>query len=140
MSYSALADLLEQMPESELIQLTDDAGAGEVDADAVTRAITDADATIDAYCQGRYTIPLSPVPDKIRQISVDIALYNLYSRRRGAPEHRETRYKDAIRFLEKVSEGKIDLGAATPAQTSTAHEVDIEGNDAIFTRDKMKGF
>ena len=141
MSYSVQTDILEQLDEATLIQLTDDDGAGEIDDDKVTRAVADADATIDSYCQGRYTIPLSPVPDKIRQVSVDIAIYNLYSRRDDtAPEIRKDRYKEAVRFLEKVSDGKIDLGAATPAQVNTDNTVDITSNERIFTREKMDGF
>ncbi|MBN2060705.1 MAG: DUF1320 domain-containing protein [Deltaproteobacteria bacterium] len=139
--YCTQSDILEQLDEVILIQLTDDEGAGEVDNDKVTRAIADADSTIDAYCQDRYTIPLSPVPEKIRQVSVDIAIYNLYSRRDDtAPEARKDRNKEAIRFLEKVNEGKIKLGASTPAQTNTGNTVDIDYNDRIFTRDKMSGF
>jgi phage gp36-like protein len=140
MSYSAKADILEQLDESVLIQLTDPDGAA-VDDDVVTRAIEDADATIDAYCQGRYTIPLSPVPDKIRHLSVDIAIYNLFSRRGdAAPEVRKDRQKEAIRFLEKVSTGTIRLGAATPALANTRDTVNIASNTRLFDRDKMSGF
>ena len=141
MAYSAKSDILEQLDEAILIQLTDDDGIGAVDDDKVTRAIADADATIDAYCQGRYSIPLDPVPDKMRQISVDLAVYNLYSRRGdAAPETRKDRHKEAIRFLEKVSEGKISLGSSTPSPETTGNSVDIDQNDRIFTRDKMSGF
>lgn len=141
MAYSVQADILEQLDETVLIQLTDDDGAGEVDDDKVTRAISDADATIDAYCQGRYEVPLDPVPDKIRQISVDIAIYNLFSRRDDtAPERRIERHKEAIRFLERMADGKITLGSATPAQVNTSHSVNISANDRIFDRDKMSGY
>jgi len=141
MAYSTQDDMLQQLDETSLIRLTDDAEDGVIDAEVVTRAITDADATIDAYCQGRYTVPLTPVPDKIRGISVDIAVYNLYSRKGDtAPDIRKDRHKEAIRFLEKVSEGKIKLGALTPAPINTADSVQIEGNDKIFTRTKMGGF
>lgn len=142
MSYSGQTDILNQIDSTVLLQLTDDAGAGSIDADVVTRAIADADATIDSYCQDRYSIPLSPVPPKIRQISVDIAIYNLYSRRAdmGMPEIRTDRNKEAIRFLEKVAEGKISLGADTPSPANTGNTVSIAGNDRIFTRDKMSGF
>jgi len=141
MSYSAKADVLEQLDEDTLVQLTDDDGVGSIDNDKVTRAISSADATIDSYCQGRYTIPLSPVPDKIRDISVDIVIYNLFSRRDDTmPETRKDRHKEAIRFLEKVSEGKIELGAATPAPTNTRDSLDISSNTRIFTREKMEGF
>ena len=141
MAYSTKSDILEQLDEAILIQLTDDDSIGAVDDDKVTRAIADADATIDAYCQGRYSIPLDPVPGKIRQICVDLDIYNLYSRRGdAAPEIRKDRHKEAIRFLEKVSEGKISLGASTPAPETTGNSVDINQNDRIFTRDEMSGF
>ena len=141
MAYSTQDDILEQMDAATLIGLTDDAGAGVVDATKVTRAIADADATIDSYCQGKYSVPLSPVPDKIRQLSVDVAIYNLYSRRDDiAPEIRKDRHKEAIRFLEKVAAGAIALGAATPSPETTGTAVDISSNDRIFTRDKMSGF
>lgn len=141
MSYSAQTDILNQLDEETLIQLTDDPGYGEVDDDVVDRAIADADATIDSYCQGRYVLPLSPVPAKVRMVSVDIAIYNLYSRRGDtAPDVRKDRHKEAIRWLEKVAEGKVELGADTPASDNTAHSVDIENEDREFTRTKMSGF
>jgi len=141
MAYSTKSDILEQLDEETLIQLTDDDGQGLVDDDKVTRAIADADATVDAYCQGRYSVPIDPVPDKVRQVSVDLAIYNLYSRRDDtAPETRKDRNKEAIRFLEKVADGKIDLGSAAPAPETTGDAVDIDYNDRIFTRDKLKGF
>ena len=140
MAYCTQDDILDQVDESVLIQLTDPDGAA-IDEDVVTRAIEDADATIDAYCQGRYTIPLSPVPDKIRQIGVDIAIYNLFSRRGDtAPEIRKDRHKEAIRFLEAVRDGKIRLGAATPAPANTRDTVNVSSNTRIFDRDKMSGF
>jgi phage gp36-like protein len=141
MSYCTQANILDRIDEATLISLTDEAGAGEVDDDKVAAAIADADATVDAYCQGRYTIPLSPVPPKITQISVDIALYNLYSQSDlDMPEVRKDRHAEAIRFLEKVAAGTINLGAATPAQANTDNAASIESGDRIFTRDKMTGF
>jgi len=141
MAYSTQDDVLEQLDEISIRQLTDDAGEGEVDADMVSRAIEDADAAIDAYCQGRYTLPLSPVPGMVRRISVDIAIYNLFSRKDDVmPETRKERYENSIRFLKKVNDGKIDLGANTPAAKTTGNAVNIDYNDRIFTRDKMSGF
>lgn len=141
MAYSQKTDITDQLDEAVLIQLTDDDGAGAVDDDKVTRAIADADSTIDAYCQDRYTIPLSPVPDKIRQVSVDVAIYNLFSRRGDSiPEVRKDRYSSAIKFMEQVNAGKIKLGSATPSQANTRDSVSIESNTRVFTRDDMSGF
>jgi phage gp36-like protein len=142
MAYCAQADLEEQISPAELIELTDDAGAGAVDATVVARAVADADAEIDSYCGGRYTLPFSPVPVMIRKLSVDVALYNLHTRRSfaKAPEERQKRYDNAIRFLRDVSKGLISLGADEPARTDTSNSVEMTGNDRIFTRDKMQGF
>ena len=141
MAYCTQAQILERIDEEPLIQLTDEAGAGEIDDDKVTAAIADADATIDAYCQGRYTLPLSPAPPKITQISVDIAIYNLYSHSDlDMPEIRKERNKEALRFLEKIAEGKIFLGADTPAQSNTDNAVSMDSSTRIFTRTKMEGF
>jgi len=141
MAYCIQDDILRLIDETSLIQLTDDAGAGEIDDDKVTRAIADADAAIDAYCQDRYSVPLSPVPPRVRQLSVDIAVYNLYSRSDlSMPEVRKDRNKEAIRFLEKVAEGKIKLGAATPAPANTDNTVNIDYNDRVFSRNNMSGF
>jgi len=72
---------------------------------------------------------------------VDIAIYNLYARRKGTPEDRQKRYDDAIRFLKDVATGKASLGEDDPAGTPAgSHKPDIDQADRIFTRDKMKGF
>jgi phage gp36-like protein len=141
MSYCTQANILDRIDEATLITLTDEDGDGDVHGDKVDVAIADADATIDAYCQGAYTIPLSPVPVKITQVSVDIALYNLYSQSDlEMPEIRKERNKEAIRFLEMVSAGRINLGVATPAPVNTDNTADIDSNARIFTRGKMQGF
>ena len=141
MAYCTQDDILDQLDEAVLIQLTDDDGAGEVDDDKVTRAIADADSEIDSYCGTRYSVPFSTVPAVIRKCSVDIAIYNLYARRRGAPEDRKERYKNSVDFLKEVSKGNASLGEDDPDATPANKESpDISSNTRIFTRDKMQGF
>ena len=45
-------------------------------------------------------------------------------------------YKDAIRFLEKVSEGKVELGATS---LETPAEGEYSGGSVVSTRDKVFG-
>jgi phage gp36-like protein len=138
MPYCTQADLLEQISEDELIQLTDDAGAGMIDAAVVTRAISDADAEIDSYAGTRYSVPLSTTPAMIRKLSVDISVYNLFARRRGAPDDRKERYKNAIRFLSDLSKGLISIGVSTPAPADdSGPEATTDADDRIFTRGKL---
>lgn len=142
MAYCTQEDILEQLPLADLLGLTDDTGIGVVDASVVARAIADADATIDAHCQGRYTVPLSPVPAMLRRLSVDLALYNLYSRRAEfeLPEVRRDRNQAAIRFLERVAAGQILLGVSTPAPTTSGNAVEVTANNRLFTRASLEGF
>jgi len=134
MSYSTQTDLLEQISESELIQLTDDADAGTVDSDAVSRAIVDADAEIDGYCGSRYDVPFSSTPVMIRKISVDISIYNLYARRMGAPEDRKERYDNALRFLRDVGKGVISLGGDAPdIDDDAGPDISVVKSDRIFS-------
>ncbi|KQC03148.1 MAG: hypothetical protein APR55_07120 [Methanolinea sp. SDB] len=141
MAYCTQADIAEQIPEDELIQLTDDDDLGVIDASAVERAIADADAEIDGYCGKRYSVPFAPVPVMIRKCSVDIAIYNLFPRREGAPESRRTRYKDIIRFLENIAKGVVSLGEKDPDGTpKPTDRPDIQSDRRLFSRRTMRGF
>ena len=135
MAYCTQADLLEQISQDKLIQLTDDDDAGIVDSDMVTRAIADADAEIDSYCGTKYDIPFSPVPVMIRKVSVDITIYNLYARRMGAPKDRKERYDDAISFLKDIAKGIASLGSDAPSGDDDAGpEATTVKSDRVFSR------
>ncbi len=108
MAYSTLTEILNQLPEEELIQITDDDDLGVVDEAIVTGAIADADAEIDGYAGTRYPTPLSTATAMVRKTSRDIAIFNLWSRKpMGPPENVKARYSNAIRFLKDVSAGRV---------------------------------
>lgn len=125
MPYSTQADLLNQLSEQELVELTDDARTGAVDAAKVTAAIKTADATIDAYAGGRYSVPLA-VSDKVKALSVDLAIYELEKRRRRIRPDSQAAYNAAIAFLKDVASGKAVLDQAGALQTS---ELDVKKPD-----------
>lgn len=144
MPYCTLDDLIKLLPEETLIQLTDDEGAGEVNQARIDEAVSQADAEIDSYAGGRYGVPLSGPPDLIRKLSVDIALYHLYSRRVDEmPATRADRYKAAVRILENIAKGIVTLGItpppAPPAQNNMAGtNKPLDTN--VFKRDSLLGF
>jgi len=143
MAYCILADILDQVEEPRLIQLTDDDGLGTIGTVRVDKAISDADEEIDGYVGSRYTVPLNPAPAILRKLAVDIAVYNLFARRDKAPEGRTERYKAAVRFLEQVALGKISLGAADPdgnPPASDAPQMSSENPRRLFDRNTMRGF
>ena len=135
MAYSTKTDILEQLEEDVLIQLTDDDDAGVVDEDKVTRAIVDADAEIDSYCGTKYDVPFSTVPVMIRKISVDLSICNLYARRQGSPEDRKERCDEAISFLKDISKGIASLGGDGPsADDDSGPEPTTVKSDRVFSR------
>lgn len=141
MAYCSQSNLLDQISEDDLIQLTDDDDTGAVDTDVVDQAIADADAEINSYCGVRHSVPFSTVPPMVLKLSVDITIYNLYSRRRGAPDERKERYDNAIRYLKDVAKGLVTLGEDDPESTpSESSSPDISSNTRIFSRDTMEGF
>ena len=141
MAYCAKSDILEQMDEDVLIQLTDDDDTGAVVDAKITRAIVNADAEIDSYCGTKYTVPFTTVPAIILMVSVDIAIYNLYARRRGATESVKERYDDRIAFLKDVSKGLATLGEDDPdGVPSSADYPEISSSDRIFSREKLEGW
>jgi phage gp36-like protein len=139
MAYSTQADELKQISEAELIQLTDDAGAGVINDEIDVKAGSDADEEIDSYLRKRYSLPLDPIPSRLNKLSVDIRIYNLYGRRQRTPEDVRTRYKDAISFLKDVADGKASLGEDTPG-TPAGTPVSITSADRKFSRSKLHEF
>jgi len=139
-TYCDADDVVDQLDEAVLIQLTDDEDAGVVNTARVERAINDAEALIDSYCGGKYTVPFETVPAIIRKYAVDIAIYSLYARRQGAPEDRKTRYDEAVAFLKDVAAGKVTLGVqpAPDARAESTHDaVQSSVRDKIFDEDTM---
>ncbi|MBU0665351.1 MAG: DUF1320 domain-containing protein [Proteobacteria bacterium] len=139
--YATLDDLKKQLPEDLLIQLTDDGGAGIIDTTVTDAALETADVEIDGYLGARYDLPLaSPVPTIVDKMAVDIAIYNLYARRQGPPEHWQKRYDNTIRFLERLADGRITLGKDDPVEVvTTSGSMLSTTSPRLFTRTTMKG-
>ena len=103
----------------------------------VTRATADADAEINSYCASHYEVPFSTAPAIVRKLSVDIAIYNLYARRKGAPDDRKQRYDSAVRFLRDISAGKASLGSIEPDDSDGGPEATTVKSDRTFTMGKL---
>ncbi len=141
MMYCTLDDLKKQVAEPILVELTDDEGLGTINTERVGRAIEDATDLINSYAAARYPTPLNPVPGVIRKIAVDIALYNLFSRRgydeESADKSVVDRYKAALTFLEQLAKGLVSIGVSQPPAEGGAT---IQSGGRIFSRDTMRGW
>lgn len=115
MPYCTLEDIKKAIPEENLIQTTDDEGFGVVNVERVDEAINSADQLIDGYLRGRYTLPLNPIPGLIKKLSIDLAIFYVYSRRfeLEMPQTMTDRFKNAVKILEQIQKGVIKLGIET---------------------------
>lgn len=112
MAYCTVEDIKTMLPEEQLIELTDDSQPPvEVQTSIVQDAISYSDAIIDGFLGSKYTVPLSPVSELIKNYSVDISCFRLYSRRPDVdmPEGIKTNYENALKFLEKIQKGIFQL-------------------------------
>lgn len=114
MPYSTYEDIKTDLGISELTRLTNPGGDAP-DETRVAQAINFADLTIDAAVGGRYSLPLAAENVGIlRKISMDFAIYNLYSAsysKTSPPETVYLRKKESAALLAKVSAGDIALPA-----------------------------
>lgn len=142
--YCTIEDIKQAIPEDNIIQLTDDTGTGVIDQAKVEDAIQYADQLIDSYLRGRYTVPLNPVPALIRRLSVEMAGFNLYSRRfeLAMPEAMLQRRKEIIRLLEQIQKGMITLGTEPPEKGPGFghYHTNKTAEDRIFNKTVLNGF
>ena len=112
---------------------------GQPDDAIIQNALNDASALIDSYISACYTLPLSVVPGALAQQCCVIAWYYLNDMR--ATEQATQRYKDAVRWLESVRDGKTPLGV--DADTATAPDSEnlaqVVADPLVFSR-KQRGF
>lgn len=142
MAYCTTTDLYSQISESDIIAITDDAGAGAINSDIVEQAIADGDAEINAHIAGRYTVPIDPVPEIIKKLSVDFAIYRLSGRRgMSIPEDRKANYNNGVALLRDIQKGDATLGVSTPDPVNTSGAVStLTATDRTFTKTTMANF
>lgn len=132
MTYATQPDLVARFTETEIGQVADTDGSGEVDPALVARAIADADAEIDAALAVRYQLPLATVSPLLTRIACDLARFSLYTDQ--VPQVVEMRQKNAVRMLADIAAGRISLGLPAPPDPSAG------GNAvAIITKDRIFG-
>lgn len=139
MSYATQADMVKRFGEREVIALTDRSFAGTIDADVLAGAIVEAGTEIDAHLAGRYSTPLLPVPSLLIGVACDLARYRLCGAAVVTTEEIRTRYKDAIKLLEKISEGKLTLGGmpVDGSPVATTNTIRFISAGSVFGRDSL---
>lgn len=114
MRYCTVADLELVMSAQVLRQLSnDDPQATELNEPVVEEAINQAEEMVDGFLRGRYQLPLATVPTLVKQYTAYLARHWLYARRpegNDLPDAVTRTYKDAVKGLETIRDGKLHLG------------------------------
>ena len=138
MAYSVKADILEQISETDLSQLSNDTDGSSVVDSVVDAMIEKADNQINSYLRGKQTapLPLDPVPPRVKDWSVGLAIYNLYGRRvqLQMPEPVKTDHDDIMTELRGVRDGKILIDDPnSPANTGSFYKASGASQGTTFT-------
>ena len=168
MSYNTIDDFRGEISDDVILQLCDDSNSGltvdmivlalnngnlssltsaqvtaaGIAAGNITKAITRGDGEVDGYCGKRYQVPFDPLPDFVKSLALDLAIYTLFSRRENVPENRKMRRDNAVKNLEGLAKGIITLGLQDPQpnETFTSATPEIVSGGRIFKRDTMRGY
>lgn len=141
MGYAVKQDMIDRFGETELVQLTnkDNNAATSIDDPALDQALADANAEIDGYLAGRYTLPLVHVPLTLKRNACDIARYHLYDDR--VTDQVQKRYDDALAFMRAVGKGSIGLGPDAAQQpAAAAGGPKTSESEREFTRDSLSDY
>jgi len=139
MTYATQQDLIDRHGADELLQLSDRTGTGLIDTVVVARALADADAEINGYLAGKYTLPLADAPEILVRLACDIARYHLYDGRQS--DGVRQRYDDSVKLLKCMSRGEVSLGVAVgEVPPSTSAGVQFVTSGRVFNRGNLADY
>lgn len=93
-------------------------------AEGVVPAIAWASGLIDARIGRKYALPLTTIPDLLREIAVDLSIYRRATTADRMTEELQRRLAAAIGLLKEISDGDISLGLDNPPPSNV---------DGLFT-------
>ena len=126
---------MSRYPQGRLADVTSSDGAA-IDEERIATAVADASAEIDGYIAASASAIRLPHPPVLKRIAVDIAVYRLMSLLpKESVEDARRRYEDAIRWLEAVAAGDIQLDGG-----STTGAVVWGAPARVFDESGLKGF
>ena len=127
-AYCTQADLEADVGAAQFLVLADRDCDGAADPGAVETAISRASEEAESYVVGRYRLPLTAdQAAALRTHVISMALYRLAGSPATETDQLRTRYEDAVKWLTRLSEGKVSLGRpgrtprpSTPVMASSA--------------------
>lgn len=141
MTYATPQDLIAQLGDREAIALSDRSATGVADTEVLALALARAEDEVNAYVGRRYAVPLVStltglvvVPSMLTRLVIDVARYRQTGTEIMETEAIRNRYKDAVKVLEQIADGKISLGSL--ALATAGGPAAVGGSSAVRTGDK----
>lgn len=147
MAYITADDLLDELGENTLVQLTDDEGTGEINETRVLKAIDYASGMFDSYARSRYSLPVSATP-LVKALNLDLAIFHLYKSRSDLPEGvymvKKNAHDEAIKTLKDIGCGKAALDVAaideTPSNPDNKDQILSNASSTRFTDERLRSY
>lgn len=126
MSYTTRAKIEADIPSEFLTQALDDNGDGLEDDDLFDTILATAAEEIDSYLEGRYALPITPVPMLLAAAAKVFVLETLYSRRGYSADTdpinpwsaRATGYRERLKAIANGDEAlRVNTEKAAPSIT-----------------------
>ncbi|MDD5176756.1 MAG: DUF1320 domain-containing protein [Sterolibacterium sp.] len=134
MTYATRTNLEERYGTAELTQRESMLATG-----AVVRALADADALINGYVAGRYTVPLSPVPDNLPRLACAVARYYILGDANSDQSRKD--FEDAVNWLKDVAAGRVTLTTAVVSDTTaTGGKAETRTSTKQFDASSLAGY
>ena len=124
MAYIVNQDIIDRVGNERAAQLTADSGTTP-DQTVLDEVRLGAEGEANGYLGRRYEVPVdltahADLAATLKRFVLDIAVYQLMSRRDPASETSRRVRDDAVKWLERIAKGEIVLPAATtPAGTNS---------------------
>ena len=143
MSYATPENYKAYFTLRDAVGVTAPRGRGEPDDERIAYHLKGASNRIDSYIGARYLLPLTDVPDALRDYCCDIARYLLTGTERPCTEEIRLRYEDAMSWLKMVANGKISIGSNTEngssVETSSPGVAFYSGGEDLWSRNRTGG-
>ncbi len=125
--YITASEIIDLFGQQEVLDAFEVQSVEELANSAIHKYIENANAIIDAHIAVRYEIPLQqPIPHLVRRIAAAIVRYDYHNF--DSRERVEGAYREALRFLQYLRNGKIDLDKSM-ARTRNAPRFNLEKNN-----------
>lgn len=137
--FANLAAMQERFEPDDLLQLSDAANTGALNADRIDQALESADATITSHIARRHKDVAALAGNAVlTDAACDIAFFRLW--RSNAPDWVKDRWKAAMAGLKDIADGKTKLDGGTEEAAPRPGAIHTSGDTKKFGRSNMGAF